>query len=161
MAIVFPNNTIREVSSSFVSYPGNIVQIVESKITATLSVNNWNTANTIGSLTITPTSTSSTILLYIHMNMRMDTTAGGGAWSLCYVDLYNSARGQLIISGWDGTQRNTIYSYRKQYLDSPGSTAAQTYSLRCYNFPSGVVGNFNTTTASDGICYIRATEYAA
>lgn len=159
MAIVFPNNTIQEVSSSFISYPGNVVQIVESRITATVTCNNWATANNIGTLTITPTSTTSKILLYIHMNMRMDATAAG-AWSLCYLDLFHPVRGQLIISGWDGTWRNTIYSYRKQYLDSPASTSAQTYTLRCYNYPSGVVAYFNTATASDGYCYIRATEYA-
>lgn len=159
MAIVFPNNTISEVSSSFISYPGNVVQIVESRITATVTCNNWNTANNIGTLTITPTNANNKILLYIHMNMRMDSAQG--TWSLCYLDLHNSARGQLIISGWDGTWRHTIYSYRKQYLDSPNSTAEQTYTLRCYNFPSGVVAYFNTATASDGYCYIRATEYAA
>lgn len=158
MAIVFPNSTISEVNSSFITYPGNIVQIVESKITATVTCNNWNTANPIGSLTITPTSASNKILLYVHMNMRMDMTQGN--WSLCYLDLYNSARGQLIVSGWDGTWRHTIYSYRKQYLDSPSSTSTQTYTLRCYNFPSGVVAYFNTSTSSDGLCYIRATEYA-
>lgn len=158
MAIVFPNNTISEVNSSFISYPGNVVQIVESKITATVTCNNWATPNNIGSLSITPTSTTSKILIYVHMNMRMDMTQGN--WSLCYLDLYNADRGQLIISGWDGTWRHTIYSYRKQYLDSPSSTAVQTYTLRCYNYPIGVVAYFNTNTSSDGLCYIRATEYA-
>lgn len=159
MAIVFPNNTISEVSSSFITYPGNIVQMVESRITATVTCNNWATPNNLGTLTITPTSASNRILLYINMNMRQDTTQG--SWSLCYLDLHNATRGQLIISGWEGTWRHTIYSYRKQYLDSPNSTSPQTYTLRGYNYPSGAVAYFNTATSSDGFCYIRATEIAA
>jgi hypothetical protein len=84
----------------------------------------------------------------------------GGAWSLGYMDVINTAGSQIIISGWDGTWRNVIGSYEKQYLEGPiGSTSTQTYTVRCYNYPSGTC-YWNTTAqnAHDGYAYLRLTE---
>ncbi len=160
MPIVYPNNTISEVSNAYISYPGNIVQVVESRITATLSFQNWSTQNELGTASITPTSASNKILVYIHTNFRQDATQG--TWSLGMIFLHNTTRNvALIRSGWQGGWRHTISHYSKSYLDSPNSTATQTYSLRGGNYPSGANMTMNTGTASDGYSYIRLTEYAA
>lgn len=157
MAIYFPNNTITEVGASKLLFPKNIVQVVESTITATLTVNNWATQNEIGTVSITPTSATSQILVYVNIGHRADFT---GTWSLGYFWLRNNTRNvELTRSGWNGTWRNVIYDWSKQYLDSPASTATQTYSLRCGNYPSGA-HSFNTSLSSDQICIIRATEFA-
>ena len=158
MAIYFPNNTITEVGAGKLLFPKNIVQVVESPITATLSVNNWATQNEIGTVSITPTSASSQILVYVSIGFRADIPQGN--WSLGYFWVRNNTRNvELTRSGWNGTWRHVIYSWSKQYLDSPASTATQTYSLRCGNYPSGTHA-FNTSLASDGICILRATEFA-
>ena len=157
MAISFPNNTITEVAASKLLFPRNIVQVVENPITATLSTNNWATQNEIGTVSITPTSATSKILVYVNIGFRADFT---GTWSLGYFWVRNNTSNvELCRSGWNGTWRNVIYDWSKNYLDSPGTTATQTYSLRCGNYPTGT-HTFNTGTASDGICYIRATEFA-
>ena len=158
MAIYFPNNTITEVAANKILFPKNIIQVVESPITATLSVNNWATQNEIGTVSITPTSANSQILVYVNIGFRGDITQG--TWSLGYFWVRNNTRNvELTRSGWNGTWRHVIYDWSKNFLDSPGSTTTQVYSLRCGNYPTGT-HTFNTGTASDGICIIRATEFA-
>ena len=158
MAIYFPNNTITEVAAGKLLFPKNIVQVVESTITATLSTNNWATQNEIGTVSITPTSAASQILVYVNIGFRGDITQGN--WSLGYFWVRNNTRNvELTRSGWNGTWRHVIYDWSKNFLDSPASTSTQTYSLRCGNYPTGN-HTFNTGTAGDGICIIRATEFA-
>ena len=161
MAIVFPNNTIQEVGVNKLSYPGNLIQIVENPITASLSSANWATQNTLATASITPTSTTSKILIYTQIHFRMDATQG--TWSLGYFWFYhNNTETQLMRSGWNGTWRHTISSWQKQFLHSPNSTAAQTYSLRCGNYPTGTC-YYNTAAQNghDGYSYIRLMEFAA
>lgn len=158
MAIVFPNNTISEVALDKISFPNNIIQIVDNPFTASLSVNNWATQNEIATATITPTSTSSKILVYVNVHFRGDIAQGN--WSLGYIWVRSNTRNvELMRSGWNGTWRHTISNWSKQFLDSPASTAAQTYSIRCGNYPSGA-HNFNTGNAGDGISHIRLMEIA-
>lgn len=160
MAIIFPNNTLSEVNSQYITYPGNIVQIVENRITATLSHQNWATQNELGTASITPTSASNKILVYINVTFRQDATQG--TWSLGMFWLHNTTRDvNLIKSGWNGGWRHTIGNYSKSYLDSPNSTTTQTYSLRSGNYPSGANLLCNQGAAHDGFSFIRLTEYAA
>jgi hypothetical protein len=87
-------------------------------------------------------------------------------WSLGYMDVINTAGTQIIVSGWDGTWRNVIGSFEKQYLEGPiGTTATQTYTVRCYNYPQGATpcywNNNGGQNASDGYAYLRMTEISA
>jgi hypothetical protein len=158
MAIYFPNNTITEVASNRLIFPKNIVQVVENSFTSTLSVNNWATQNEIATVSITPTSATSQILVYANIHFRGDIAQGN--WSLGYFWLRNNTRNvELTRSGWNGTWRHVIYDWTKHFLDSPNSTATQVYSLRCGNYPSGT-HVFNTSHDHDGRSFIRATEFA-
>lgn len=158
MAIIFPNNTISEVSPGF-TYPGTLVQVVEQRLTNSISFKNWSTFNTLGTASITPTSTTSKILIYIQTSFRQDSTQG--SWSLGIIALRNAAGTEIIRGGWNGTWRHVIGMYQKQYLDSPNSTATQTYTLGGYNYPSDGTFYLNTSVASDGITIIRLQEFAA
>jgi hypothetical protein len=158
MAIIFPNNTISEVSPGF-TYPGTLIQVVEQRLTNTLAFNNWATRNNLGSASITPTSATSRILIYINTNYRQDSSQG--SWSLGIISLFDANNNQLIRGGWNGTWRHVIGSYQKQFLHSPGTTATQTYTLAAFNFPSDGTFFVNTTTASDGITFIKLMEFAA
>jgi hypothetical protein len=161
MAIVFPNNTLQEVGVGKISSPGNLIQVVEVPITASLSSANWATQNVLATATIVPTSVTSKILIYTNIHFRMD--AGSGNWSLGYFWFYHDTTAtQLMRSGWNGTWRNTISSWQKQFLHSPSSTATQTYSLRCGNYPSGTTYYNNSgQNGHDGLSYIRLMEFAA
>jgi hypothetical protein len=158
MAIIFPNNTISEVSPGF-TYPGTLVQVVEQRITATLAFQNWATFNALGTASITPTNANNKILIYIQTTFRQDSTQG--SWSLGIIALRNAAGTEIIRGGWNGTWRHVIGMYQKQYLDSPGTTATQTYTLGGYNYPSDGTFYLNTATASDQITVIKLQEFAA
>lgn len=135
------------------------MQVVEQRSTATVACANWATQNFLFSGQITPLSASNKILVYISIPFRMD--AGVGSWSLGYIWVKNTSGADIMISGWNGTWRQTISSYSKQYLDSPGSTSTQTYSVYVGNYPSGTCyyNNASGVQASDQYAYIRMTEF--
>jgi hypothetical protein len=135
------------------------VQVVEQRLTGTLSFNNWATRNNLGSASITPTSASSKILIYINTNFRQDSTQG--TWSLGIISLFDAANNQLIRGGWNGTWRHVIGHYEKQFLHSPNTTTTQTYTLAAFNYPTNGTFFLNTATASDQISFIKLMEFAA
>lgn len=166
MAIYFPNTNISEVGGGNISIPGSVVQIVQTAITGTLSTTTRSTWLPLssGSATITPTSASNKIYVYFQTCFRKDHTQG--AWSLGQIGLYYDTGGYFLsYSGWNGTWRHVIDSYRKTYVHWPNSTAAQTYSLRYVNHDHGGTTNTifygNSACAHDGLSFIRLTEIAS
>lgn len=161
MAIYFPNQNIQEISGKLNLTGGTIVQTIEIRSTASFTANNWATQNQLFTGSITPTVAGNKILVYIFAPFRSDVAAGN--WSLGYMWVHNTTRNvNVITSGWNGTWRKTISSYEKQYLDSPGTTATQTYSLRVGNHPAGAVTwNNSGSQASDGYAYMRLQEITA
>lgn len=158
MAIYFPDQNIREISGKLNPTGGTIVQMIEVRSTATYASANWATQNELFTGSITPTVAGNKILVYIYAPFRMDVTPLG--WSLGYMWVQNTTGNyNIITSGWNGTQRSTISSYEKVYLDSPGTTATQTYSFRVGNYPSGTCyWNNSGQQSSDGYAYMRLTE---
>lgn len=164
MAIQFPNQSIQELNGELNFSGGQIVQIQETRTTSTVSSANWSTENSWFSASITPTQSTNKIYIYIFAPFRMD--AGAGTWSLGYCRLRVSGTGRsndlLIQSGWNGTWRQTISSYQKTYLDSPGSTNTMTYTLYAMNYPTGTCyWNNSSSQQSDGYAYMRLTEVTA
>jgi hypothetical protein len=159
VAIDFPNNTISEIGVNTITYPKNMIQVVDNTFSGNFSVNNWATQNEIATASITPKSASSKILVYVNVHFRGD--IGAGNWSLGYIWVRNNSRNvELCRSGWNGTWRNTISNWSRYYLDSPGTTATQTYSIRCGNYPSGA-HSFNQNSAGDNTGHIRLMEFAS
>jgi hypothetical protein len=167
MAIYYPNQSITEIphGAAFLNISllnitgGTVVQTVEQRHTSYLASSN-SAQNDFFSASITPKSASNKILVYAYAPFRVD--AGAGTWSLGWMWVHNTTRNVGIISsGWNGTWRNTISSYEKHFLDSPNSTAPQTYVFRVSNFPGTTVywGNHPTLpTQGDGYSYIRMQE---
>jgi hypothetical protein len=159
MAIYFPTQTVTEVNSQLLLTGGQTpVQTVEYRFTNTVSCANWATRNFFNEGTITPKSSSNKILVYAYMPFRMD--AGQGTWSLMYFWVSNQTQNrEFWSSGWDGTWRQVIGSYAKSYLDSPGTTATQTYRKNVGNYPTGTCyWNNAGQNNSDGYAYLRLTE---
>lgn len=163
MAIYFPNSNIQEINGK-INIPGStIVQVVETRSSATLAVNNWSTQNELFQASITPTQATNKILVYMYGAFRQDSAPTN--WSLGYFWIWNiTTNTNIIVSGWNGSTRMTIQSYEKCYLDSPNSTATQTYSFRVGNYPTGTEyygNNPGNSNASDGYSYLRLTEITA
>lgn len=161
MGIMYAASSIKEVNGQL-SIPGGVpIQMLEFRTTSSLSTANWATQNELFTGSITPTSVNSKILIYVCGHFRMD--AGAGTWSLGYMWVHNTTRNvNCITSGWNGTWRQTISSYTRQFLDSPNSTATQTYSFRVGNYPSGTTHwNNSGQNGHDGYSYMRLTEISA
>jgi hypothetical protein len=160
MAIYYPTSSIQEIGGQLSFSAGQIVQVIESRSTATVASANWATENSWFSGSITPTSASNKIHIYVFCPFRMD--AGAGSWSLGYLRVRAVSRAGtplLIQSGWNGNWRNTISSYQKTYVDSPGTTATQTYTVYGMNYPTGTCyWNNSGQQNSDGYAYIRMME---
>lgn len=163
MAIVFPNNTISELSGGRITYPNNIIQIVDQPFTSTYDAQNWATQNEIAVAKITPTSVNSKILVYVNIHFRGYDDIGAGTWNLAYIWVRENTRNvELMRSGWNGTWRRTISNWSKSYLDSPNSTSQQVYSLRVGNHPTGLhYFNQSGQNSHDGLSFIRLIEFGA
>jgi hypothetical protein len=129
---------------------GKILQVISNTITAPYATSSTTYAVPSGlSLTITPFSTSSKILLMCNLTTGFASGGSGlayyfarGSTPIC---IGNSAAGQPSVTGGgyagDFTYSNqaSFISVGSQYIDSPATTSAVTYNI--------YVGASNTTTA--------------
>ena len=150
MAIVFPDGTL--------SAPTKILQVVQTVKTNTFSTSSTSFTDITGlSVSITPSSTSSKILVYAGLNIGNDTNFTmlnlvRGSTSIFLVD----AAGSRIraTAGWLGdTNRTEIVAI--QYLDSPATTSSTTYKMqiRCNTGETCYVGR--SSADPDGVPYFR------
>jgi hypothetical protein len=135
---------------------GHVVQVVEGSSGTYHSFN-----NTDGWLdltaSITPTSTSSKILVKVHLDgvVREDDTGGYGK-NLLY---RNRGASQVLVAkfgypmGWqsvDNASGTTVYC---QYFDSPSTTSATSYDIYWDQISSGAIQQFNR----DGGAHTRSS----
>jgi hypothetical protein len=120
------------ISAAIATVTGKIVQIVSSQKTTTASTTSSSLVSASHSLSITPTSTSSKILLLQNATLAQtsDNTASANAQVTLFRDSTNLAGSGGIMGnqniGYDGS----IYGNTAMvYLDSPSSTSSITYSV--------------------------------
>jgi len=136
MAIVFPDGTL--------SAPTKILQVIQAVKSDTSSTSSTSWSDLPGlSVSITPTSTSSKILI------SYDVTTGynGGAYSggirimrgTSNIYVGNTAGSRLRSSswGWSSDYNYQMWPLSGEFLDSPATTSALTYKLQ---FISGYSG---------------------
>ena len=151
---------------------GNILQVVQGSTSTVVSVTNEAWTDTGLSATITPTSSTSKILVIISQQCQYYRTndANGVGIRLfrnaTVIDNppINSQGGltdYLGISGSTTINRYLIYS--RSVLDSPGTTNAVTYKTqgRPYLDTNGGYASFQTNASIDGTSYIQLMEVAA
>ena len=136
---------------------GKILQVVEatSNTTVTTTAGSNNAADLI-TLSITPASTSSKVLLFVTFVGQANPSTNSKAW----VRLYRgTSSGTLILDlkqgSGDAEYRSVNMTGVK--LDSPNTTSAQTYTVTIARLSSGT-----NTVSSDGNYYhIQAMEVGA
>jgi hypothetical protein len=124
---------------SRVSVPGHVIQVVQGTSFSTTQVSSA-TPSTVGlEATITPSSTSSKILVLV--NAAGDTIDTGGALSVIGYLFRNST--ELNRQGWTYDSGNRqISNIVISYLDSPSSTSALTYDLRITSGSTSTIGMY-------------------
>ena len=142
MAIIKPNNnTISAITALPAAIPtGKILQVQTAALTTEVTSNSTTNVD-VGSLSITPTSSSSTILIQSMNHIYIPQNTG---WKGA---LINIKRGSTSIfddhgdQGYgesvnftDGSNDRVMIYHNVSYVDSPNTTSAVTYKLYCRKY---------------------------
>jgi hypothetical protein len=148
---------IEVASGSQIVQPGAILQVVSTTKTDTFSasVGGGGTVAVTGmSATITPSSTSSKILVFTNLNVATDS----GTNSISHIVKRNgtpigvgdAASSRTQITGSSGTGQNYLQNNSSSnVLDSPSTTSAVTYSVDIHNTRGAGVTLYANRTALD------------
>lgn len=161
---------------------GTVLQVVQGVKTDTFvtSATVTDTAVTGLTVSITPTSSSSKILVFCNLGIAAENSQGGATkltrtisattTQLSLADTAGSrSRGSFAGSAYRGNSSNYLAMLWHQsltYLDSPATTSAITYGVQVSSISTGTYINRtgNDTDAADmyrGVSYITAMEIAA
>ena len=155
---------------------GNIIQVVSVTKTDTFSTTSSSFTDVTGlSVAITPTSTSSKIFITINVMAATDNSTQG------YFEIFRTSDNTSVCIGADGggsrqrasfgptyfNDTNDLKECGMSFLDSPNTTSAFNYKVRCKNQGSGNVyvgrSNSDGDAAHTGRypCTITVMEVAA
>ena len=134
---------------------GKVLQVVQGSSTTSTSTSSTSYVDSGLSATITPSSTSSKIL--ISATFSLDTDVGGRQFYVAFYRGTDNLNGVANADGW-GTlyaPDRVIAQCSGQQLDSPSSTSALTYYVK-FKSPSGTI----EFTSQGTVSYITLMEIA-
>ena len=161
---------------------GTVLQVLSTAKTDTFvsSATVTDTAVTGLTVSITPTSSSSKILVFCNLGIAAENAQGGAAkltrtvsavtTQLSLADTAGSrSRGSFAGSGYRGSATGyllMVWNQNLSYLDSPATTSAITYGVQVSSLSTGTYINRtgSDTDAADmyrGVSYITVMEIAA
>ena len=161
---VAPTNLIMVASGHKLYAPGGIVQVVQYNYTSSTSIATGSYTALPIAATITPTSTSSKIL--VRCVVHVGTTGGNeGLHGRLYrngsvVPIYgdaSSSRDQAWFHCGAHTSAYEQYPATAEYLDSPASTSALTYTIYARGHSSGYPIYINTNEGDYDTQYTSRT----
>lgn len=124
--IIVPSGQTLDASNGFTAPAGHVLQVVEGTRTIWTATSTTTFVSTGQSVTITPSSTSSKILLLGNLNGTYTSLAA----SFMHIKLYRGASDIAWITSNYGQGLTQIgESLAWSYLDSPSTTSATTYEL--------------------------------
>jgi hypothetical protein len=138
---------------------GNILQVVQSAYTGTATTNQQSFQNTGLEVSITPSSTSSKILLvttfFFGQNRSPIMTQNNMKVFTIYRDAINIAPGNQFLQHQDQDSANINWQEQTSdcaitYLDTPSTTSATTYRLKMQTDASEVTLHFNRRAHAGG-----------
>jgi hypothetical protein len=141
MSILKVDTINEKTSGNGVHIPGHVIQVVEGTTTTQLAHNSTSYAATSITASITPTSTSSKILVTVTSNLESN-SAGEFGWYSIHRGSTNIAESQIGQSS--GTSGSPISPICIQKLDAPSTTSAVTYALYIKRTSATIVANINS-----------------
>ena len=134
------DNIVGATAAAKVHITGHVIQVVEDTTTTQTQHNSTSYAATSITATITPSSTSSKILVSVTSNLETN-SVGEFGW-------YSIHRGSTSIAessvGQPSGGGSPIFPIAIQKLDSPSTTNAVTYTLYIKRTLATVVANINS-----------------
>lgn len=129
MSTLFVDEIAGIASANTVAIPGHVIQVVQTVVSTTVSTSSTSYVSTGLSASITPTSTSSKILIVGTATLRMP-TGGNNYQHTIYrgaTDLApNASRGFIQVRDAGGSASDGTFP--AVYLDSPSTTSTTTYT---------------------------------
>jgi len=149
---------------------GGVLQVVNAVLTSSVSTSSTSMIDTGLSATITPSSTSSKILVLVTLNQMSCDNASLSMFAVTRngsTFVYNSSGGnatsyQAFASGGGQSQNRQLTAGTLTYLDSPASTSAQTYKVRIANNGGGTayLNQWALNSDAGGVSTITLMEIA-
>jgi hypothetical protein len=152
---------------------GAVLQVVQATTDSQLTITGATYADITGlSVSITPTSTSSKILVRYRINggtgggttyhafqiVRGSTAVGNGTQGTTRTKAHSSVRGQF-------SDTNAYWTTSGEFLDSPATTSATTYKIQTATngttYVNRASGNADTADYTSTLCSITVMEIAA
>lgn len=135
---------------------GAVLQVVQNTVSATQESTN-STSYVDGSLncSITPSSTSSKVLVQVTFQQKTSSSGDYG--------LFGLKRGSTDVEGtkFFGTQQNDDWeTVTYQYLDSPSTTSAVTYTLRFKSYAGSNYVYVGWSSSPGSVQVMTLTEIA-
>jgi hypothetical protein len=141
---------------------GSVLQVVQATTTSDASINSNSYANTGFSVSITPTATSSRILLSCNFGWSCN-TAEFGIFTFGVNGTPDGAAEITCFNQSASGAGNSLYYASISYIYLPASISTQTYSLqfKCTNAPAQTLFfNDRSINGASGLCTLTATEIA-
>jgi len=151
---------------------GNVLQVVQSTYTSSTTIASTSLADVGHNLTITPTSTSSKILIRYSFNWGQIRSANNDQDHLKRFTIYRDATNLAPANNYWFQHQNQVgtainfYAQTQQstieYLDSPNTTSAITYKLYATCDSDTIIIHYNRRAvgANLGVCTATAMEIA-
>jgi len=151
---------------------GNILQVVQGSTSTTVTVSNEAYTDTGLSATITPTNSTSKILVIISQQAQYSRSNNGQGIGIkilrdstvIHAPVSNNQGGLTdYVATGDATSINRYFVYNRTLLDSPNTTNAVTYKTQgrpYHDTNSGECSFQNTNSVSNGTSYIQLIEVA-
>jgi len=146
--------------------PGKILQVVSTTKTDTFTTTSA-TFTTVTGLTasITPSSTSSKVLILVQLSHSQASTASFGHFKITggnagtYIGDAASNRIRAVFGGFsDVNNGSQAFSSHITFLDSPATTSATTYQVECRQGGSGAVFVNRSASDSDAVGNTRGAS---
>jgi hypothetical protein len=129
---------------------GKVLQVVNSTFSTQVSSTSNTFADTGLSASITPSSSSSKILIFVNINGIYKITNNTGI-SLKLVRGSTDIHNIESLAGYtDNTNSNAVGSASTSYLDSPSTTSSTTYKITFNSFNNNATVSINANSVSAG-----------
>ena len=140
---------------------GGIIQCVQTVKTDTFSTTSTTFTDITGmSVSITPSSSSSKILVFVYLNDSNSANFTMHKLLRGSTDIFlgDSAGSRIQVTAGAMTDNNRLRTTNFQYLDSPSTTSATTYKVQM-RVNTSETGYINRSSADpDGVPYMRSAS---
>ena len=143
-----------------IAAPGQVLQVVTSEVTSQFSSSSTGEYDiTDMNVSITPTSSSSKVLIFVSMNVGSGQNTANhfnlkrGSTAIAQGSTDGSRTQKSFVFDGGNADANRALTISFHHLDSPNTTSSTTYKITIEKFSSGTTFRLNRVTSAGGGTY--------